>query len=344
MNEEKITPDLLKRFFNKTCSEEERALAERWLADPKNQIKAEKLMLEQWHDDRQIRPSSQWNQHNTLQRIHEKMGRGKAGRQQPVYINRKPRIYRQILKIAAVILLPLVAAGGFWLLNKPLEPSAIAVIEKINPGGQKSSVLLPDGSKVWLNAASALRFPEEFTGSQREVILEGEAFFEVVENKQKPFIVKTRDVDIKVFGTSFNVSAYPDDAFTATAVVTGLVGVRQSRPADTQQDFAFVKPNQLAHFSREERELIIQSTDANELISWKEGRLIFDATPFPVVIKKLQRWYGASITYTGQQLEKELLTFTVTKESLEKILGHMGSLVPLEYQLKENRQVLIHDK
>ena len=344
MNDKRITPDLLKKFFDKTCNEQERVLVERWLADPKNQIRAEKLMLEQWNDDRQVRPANQWDQHNTLRRIHEKMGRDKARRQRPVYINRKTRVYRQILKIAAVILFPLVAAGGFWLLNKPVEPPVIAVIEKVNPGGQKSSVLLPDGSKVWLNAASTLRFPEKFAGSQREITLEGEAFFEVVENQEKPFIVKTRDVDVKVFGTSFNVSAYPDDAFTATAVVTGLVGVRQRQPTVTPQDFAFVKPNELAHFSRESSELTIQSADAFELVSWKEGLLKFDGTPFPVVIKKLQRWYGAGITYTGQQLENELLTFTVTKESLEKILGHMESLVPLEYQLEENRQVLIHDK
>ena len=344
MNEGKITPALLKKFFDKTCTPQEREQVEQWLVDPKNQILAEKMMLGRWNDEKQVRPSSQWRQQKTLQRIHARMKENGHRKLRPVYSSSRPTIYRQLLKIAAVLLLPLLAAGAFWLLNPSTQQISTAMVEQVNQRGQKSSLILPDGSKVWLNAASALKYPKEFSNGSREVLLEGEAFFDVTENREKPFVVKTRDVDVKVFGTSFNVSAYPDDVFTETTVVTGLVRVQQTQPEITGDDFVFVNPNEMAYFSRNDSQFTIKNTDVTDLISWKEGRLRFDRTPFPVVIKKLQRWYGTDITYKGQKLQNELMTFTVTDESLEKILGLMGSLVPIEHQLQKNRQVLINDK
>ena len=342
MNKDKVTSALLKKFFDKSCTERERALVEQWLVDPKNKAVAEKLMLERWKDEKQIGPASEWNQQSTLQDIHARMKESKTRKLTPAYYNRRSATYKQILKIAAVILLPLVAAGGFWLFNTSTEQTGIGLVEQVNQRGQKSSILLPDGSKVWLNAASSLKYLPEFS-SQREVLLEGEAFFDVIKNPEKPFVVKTRDVDVKVFGTSFNVSAYPDDTFTETTVVTGLVGVRQKQSETSAQEFAFVNPNEMAYFSRNDGELTIKNTDTTDLISWKEGRLRFDRTPFPVVIKKLQRWYGTDITYQGQKLQNELLTFTVTNESLEKILELMGSLIPIEFQFQNNRHVFIND-
>ena len=344
MNDDKITKALLQKFFDKSCTDQERAKVERWLIDPGNKALAEKMMLERWEDEEQIKSESLWNQRSTLRRIHDRMKKGEVRKPEPVYQDWQKGAYTRILKIAAAILIPLIAAGAFWLFNQPQEQADIALIQKINQGGQKSTLLLPDGSKVWLNAASSLKYPPQFINGKREIQLVGEAFFDVVKDPEKPFIVKTSDIDVKVFGTSFNVSAYPDDGFTETTVVTGLVGVRQNWPTIEQEGFTFINPNQMAHFSPNTREFTTKTTDISSLISWKEGRLKFDRTPFPVVIKKLQRWYGASIVYEDQNLQSELLTFTVTNESLEKILELMGSLIPIEYQFQNSRQVLINDK
>ena len=319
-------------------------MVEQWLVDPQNKMLAEKMMLERWKDEEQIGSADQWNQLDTLHRIHGRMKENEVRKLRPAYHTRKSGVFTQILKIAAVILLPLLAAGTFWLLNQPVEQTGLALVEQVNQRGQKTSLILPDGSKVRLNAASSVKYSPKFSGDRREVLLEGEAFFDVVKNPEKPFIVKTRDIDVKVFGTSFNVSAYPDDTFTETTVVTGLVGVRQKQVEVMDEDFVFINPDEMAHFSRSDGQMVVKDADTGNLISWKDGRLRFDRTPFPIVIKKLQRWYGTDITYNSEKLQNELLTFTVTDESLEKILELMSSLISIEYELRDTRQVVITDK
>ena len=164
------------------------------------------------------------------------------------------------------------------------------------PYGNRSKVLLSDGSTVWLNAGSRLIYPSVFTGKNREVLLFGEAFFDIRKNENLPFIVKTSSLDIKVLGTKFNVSAYPDDNVIQTVLKEGSVAIRKLNANLFENDIV-LKPDQLASFNKESGESKIYNVDAAYYSIWTEGLLSFDEVDLSRIIKKVERYYNIHVSY-----------------------------------------------
>lgn len=196
---------------------------------------------------------------------------------------------------------------------------------RINPRGQKSVMLLEDGTKVWLNADSKLTYPTNFsTHSVREVYLEGEAFFDVVKNPEKPFIVHTSALDIRVLGTSFNVKSYADDSRIETTLVEGKVEIDKVRDPARAGRKVILEPNQKATFSKESDKIKVNDVAAAEVVAWKNDRLVFKAEPFRDVVKQLERWYNVRIHIEDSEYEACPLTASIEKESLEEILDFLA--------------------
>jgi transmembrane sensor len=166
----------------------------------------------------------------------------------------------------------------------------------IIPYGKTSEIVLPDGSKVWLNAGSRLIYPEFFVDKNREVFLIGEAFFEVEHDDKKPFIVQTSELRIRVLGTSFNVSAYPTDHLIETVLTEGKVKLEQHNsglfPETTE-----LKPGQLAAFSKTERTMQLKTVDTEHYTLWKQNLIKFESTDLSRVVKKLERYFNIRFKY-----------------------------------------------
>ena len=173
---------------------------------------------------------------------------------------------------------------------------AMAMNQLIIPYGKTSEVLLPDGTKVFLNAGSRLVYPENFTGKTREVFLVGEAFFDVSHDQRHPFIVQVSDLRVKVLGTRFNVSAYPTDNVIETVLAEGKVQMERNNAGLFDRATELV-PNQLASFDRTTRETSIRTVDPENYTLWTAGILKFESTDLNRITKRLERYYNIRFKY-----------------------------------------------
>ncbi len=208
----------------------------------------------------------------------------------------------------------------------------------VTPRGGQYQVVLPDGSKVWLNAASSLRFPVAFTGTEREVEITGEAYFEVAKNKDMPFVVKNGEMEVQVLGTDFNVNAYEDEPGIKVTLVEGSVRVAQ---ADTHYS-QLIEPGQAAVLSKSgSGNIKVETADVEEATAWKNGLFVFNNTNIQSVMRQITRWYDTEVTYTGNinahlngmisrntDLSRVLHMLELTGEAHFKVEGKTVTVLP----------------
>ena len=181
----------------------------------------------------------------------------------------------------------------------------------IVPRGGEFSLELADGTRVWLNTESKLRYPVAFTGDERRVEMDGEVYFEVAKNREKPFVVTVNGVDIRVLGTSFNVSAYQEDV--VTTLVTGKV---QLKKGDEQ---VVLLPNQQAIWSDDKFK--VKQVDARNYVLWKEGIFYFEDVDLEMILDDMARWYNVNIFYVNPTLKKMKFSVEIKRyEDINEIL------------------------
>lgn len=205
------------------------------------------------------------------------------------------------------------------------------------PAGQRAKVLLADGTEVWLNANSTLRYPEHFVREKREVELRGEAFFEVEKDEEIPFIVKTSKMDIKVTGTKFNVNAYDTEPYFVASLVEGTVSV--SCAHDRGRDFA-LRPRQQIKVSDHSSEVsLFENTD---FMSWKDGVFVFDDMLLTDIIRKLELFYEVSIIVKNTELGNFHYTGKFRqRDGVETVLKKLQIVYPFTYTRDEERNLII---
>jgi ferric-dicitrate binding protein FerR (iron transport regulator) len=161
------------------------------------------------------------------------------------------------------------------------------------PRGGQYRLMLPDGSKVWLDAASSLRFPTSFTGKDRQVELTGQAYFEIVKDTRKPFRVKVNELTVDVIGTSFNIMAYGDEPSVKTSLIQGAVQVRQGSSVMT------LFPGQQASATMKAGVELVRDADMEEAVAWKDGSFYFNKAGIEAVMRQIGRWYNVNVVYEG---------------------------------------------
>lgn len=203
------------------------------------------------------------------------------------------------------------------------------------PRGGQYQIHLPDGTIVWLNAASSFRFPISFSSSkQREVELSGEGYFQVVKDKKRPFIVKTQGQQVQVLGTHFNISAYNGDAFTKTTLVEGSVKVISSSGSK------LLSPGHQAIFDGHDLNISVINTD--DEIAWKDGYFRFNSESIENIMKKLSRWYNIEVTFEGN-VKSKLFTGKISKyKNLQQVLNMLSKTKVLQFNI-EGRRVIVSD-
>ena len=196
----------------------------------------------------------------------------------------------------------------------------------IVPRGGEFSLELADGTRVWLNTESKLRYPVAFTGEERRVEMDGEVYFEVAKNREKPFVVTVNGVDIRVLGTSFNVSAYQEDV--VTTLVTGKV---QLKKGDEQ---VVLLPNQQAIWSDDKFK--VKQVDARNYVLWKEGIFYFEDVDLETILDDMARWYNVTIFYVNPTLKKmKFLVEIKGYEDINEILRRIEQTKRVKFEIKD---------
>jgi ferric-dicitrate binding protein FerR (iron transport regulator) len=247
---------------------------------------------------------------------------------------KKNSIKRVIFWPAAACILLLLGIGYYTYQKSTVEPE-IRMISVETHYQERMPVILPDSTKVWLNAGSRIEYPQIFAGNTREVKLSGEAYFEVERNEWQSFVVSTDNLQVCVLGTHFAVSDYPGEHIAETVLISGKVRVFSTGEAEKQQFDLF--PNEKLLFDTEKQTASLQNIDASQYLAWVNGRLTFDDTDLNAVINRLERWYGVKIECPDELSEKYRLTFTVRDETLEQIAQLMQNMIPVKFKkLGEN--------
>lgn len=229
-----------------------------------------------------------------------------------------------------------------YLSSNAGKPLQAAVINKlIIPRGGEYQLTLADGTKVWLNSETRLQYPTRFTGSKREVILSGEAFFEVTKDPGKPFIVKVEHMDVKVFGTSFNVKAYPDEKGTETTLVEGKVQLTTDLPEYKTKE-VFLAPGENVNMSATSSSFTKKKVDANIYTSWINGEFVFQNDNLEEVLTRLSRWYDFQFSFARPELKHFHFTGTLKRhEDISQIIDHIEYTSGLKISIKEST-IYIH--
>lgn len=202
------------------------------------------------------------------------------------------------------------------------------------PRGGQYNLTLPDGSKVWLNADSKLRFPTRFVGNSREVELDGEAYFEVAANKKMPFYVAAGGMKVKVLGTHFNVMAYSDEPFVKTTLLEGRV-MLSSAGAN-----AYLKPGEQGVFTA--NKFGVSKADIDQEMAWKNGYFIFNGESLSAVMRKVSRWYDVEVSYSTHNNN---LTYTgsVSKfKNISEVLKVLSLTGTVKFNVQERRVTVIN--
>jgi ferric-dicitrate binding protein FerR (iron transport regulator) len=207
----------------------------------------------------------------------------------------------------------------------------------IIPRGEEYSLILSDGTKVYLNSMSKLVYPVRFSGDKREVKLEGEAFFEVQKDKHHPFVVSVNGIQINVLGTSFNINAYQDDQKVYTTLVEGKVMINS---ANHESEKWFLEPNQQAIFDKSGSGVEIRNVDAKQYMQWTTGTYTFTNQSLDDIMKSLSRWYDFKYSYSDESLKSIRFEGGLNKyESIEPILDIITRTGKVKYKV-EGKEII----
>ena len=210
------------------------------------------------------------------------------------------------------------------------------------PYGKKFQIVLSDGTKVYLNAGTSLKYPVNFLkGKNRQVyLLSGEAYFDVTKDTKHPFIVNTHEMCIRVLGTEFNVSSYPEDLTISTVLVEGLVNLVGKDTVFNADEALLLKPGYMANWNKSNKEISINKVDTSLYTSWKNGKLIFKNIQFKNIIKKLERHYNVSIINNNKELDQQYYYATFDKENIEQVLNSFNKSYEIKYTIENNKIII----
>ena len=205
------------------------------------------------------------------------------------------------------------------------------------PEGEHVDMTLPDGTRLYVNSGSEVEIPSVYDAEKREIRMRGEVYMEVVKDAERPFYVKADDFDVRVYGTSFNVSAYPEDGVSSVVLVEGSVSVSSAGRT------MFMEPGQKMEIAG--GKMAVSNVETMEYTSWKDRILITDGQPMSVIFHKLERYYGADIAF-GEEVSDMMINGKLDlQEDLSYVLDNLCILLPLEYEkYKGDRYVILSRK
>ncbi|MCK0159213.1 FecR family protein [Allomuricauda sp. F6463D] len=206
------------------------------------------------------------------------------------------------------------------------------------PHGKKFRLELSDGTLVHLNAGSSLKYPVSFLDDgPRQVFLTGNAYFDVVKNTSRPFMVNVDQLNVKVLGTEFNVSAYAEDEYVDVVLVEGAVNMSGK---NVSQEVVELTPGQKGSFDPNSKDVLVEEVDTSQYTSWRQGSLIFRELTFNVILKKLERHYNIEIENTNSELGEEVFNARFDNVEIKEVLGYFNDIHNIEFSINDNQVII----
>ena len=209
------------------------------------------------------------------------------------------------------------------------------------PFGKTFKLILSDGTQVSLNAGSSLKYPVKFIeGKNRQVFLKGEANFEVSKDTNHPFVVNVNEMNVRVLGTKFNMSSYPEDSNYTTVLIEGSVGIYKNGTEFSINNSTLLEPGYRARWNKNSEEITLDKVNTNIYTGWLYGKLIFKNAPFKNIRKKLERHYNVTIINNNKVLDEKTYNATFDIESIEEVLEILNKNFAIEYSIKNNQIII----
>ena len=356
MVENKFDNNLIIRFLMNEASREEVKLLEEWvMLDSTNKHYFEQIS-DTWHA---IELKKELNKEVIQSDLSSVLNRIDGKKQGHIHFLKRGKSNSKlwIIHIAAVFILGFALSWFVFYGQKTINSNDLAYNVIETPKGSNTSIILPDGSKIWLNAESTLRYPQNFSTNEREVFLEGEAFFEVAKDKTRLFLVNTSGLTIKVFGTRFNVKSYPEDDIVETTLVEGSISiVKTSSKGEVVGEEIKMEPNEQIVFYKKQENTIpntiqpkkIENTPAKKMnlvlkkqidterfTSWKDGQLLIKSEPMIELAETLERRYNVQIHFEDEDIRQFRFTGTFQNETIEQVMEAIKLAASIDYKIEE---------
>ncbi len=326
----KINHKILKRYLNGTGKRGDREKIISWFSDEKCRDSLLGGYKEYWEGLSDGDCPENYDDEKALGKIYHQIKLGET-KTPPKRTTKKGanKVLMYFSRAAAILFVPLAI---YTLINSghlAISDSNITYTELHAPRGTRAKFNLPDGSTGYLNGGSTLKYPAKFSKNNRKVSLNGEAYFDVVSNQRKPFIVSGPSINVVAYGTSFNVEAYQGDKFNKAVLVEGKIEVF-GKTKKQIRSLGMLRPGDMCAFDARKPSYNITKVDARKIVSWKDGKLIFTNAPFGDVVKKLNRRYSANIVIKDKELMTYAYLATFEDETLDEILKLIQLSAPIE--------------
>lgn len=344
-----MNPELLKKYFNNQCTDQELESVVNWMNEAGRTSEGKSILYGLWEemDDDSDIPGVGFEV--LLDRIHHHINIGQttdklevAGQNLEKY-GKRIHLLNVLTKIAAVLLLPVIGitfaiSAKYYSVKSGQASVNMAYNEVFSSVDAITKITLPDGSNVWLNHSSSLKYPATFQGKSRKVELKGEGYFEVSHNAKIPFIVSTGDLEVVATGTTFNILAYPDEDRIETSLINGIVSLERSGSDGKLTDLLKMKPSELSIYKKSTNQIITRTISDDRYFSWKEGKLIFNKEPMGEVVKKLRRWFNVDLQINDPRLLELNFTGTFQNETLPQVMELLALISPVNYSISGRKE------
>jgi transmembrane sensor len=345
-----MNKELLEKYCNNCCSEEELSTVLSWFEESARTAEGKSLLFKIWEELPVEESKHKTDFDFLLDRIHHKINLTQSKKlleisdQNLIKYKRRESIVKILIRAAAMLLLP---ALGFGIFMSVKYQSAKHIQASVNQAFNEvfssvdaiTKVTLPDGSNVWLNHRSKLKYPAIFQDYSRTVELSGEGYFEVAHNPKIPFIVKTGGIEVIARGTTFNIMAYPDEDKIETSLINGKVELRLPASDRKSVPLLKMKPSDLAIYHKPNSEISNSTICDDRYFSWKDGKLVFNKEPIDEVVKKLSRWFNCDIQIKDPELLDLTYTATFVNETLPQVMELLALVSPVSYSISDREKI-----
>lgn len=331
----KIDSQLVKRYLEGKQKEGDKEKILNWFSDLQAEVLLRKEYERFWAEMSEEAEDDGYDGSSILNGIYHKI---KLDESRELAGNKLlTRIINIVSRVAAVLLIPMLVLGLIYRDNFFPGTEETAYSEIYSPLGTRTQFYLPDGSSGWLNGGSYLEFPLTFKGKSRDVVLRGEAYFDVLSNPKKPFIVNVNDIKVVAHGTSFDVMAYPNEPLVSVTLIQGTIEIQGTIDVSGKKDgisriTKITQPGNMFCYDLKTSIYTISEVDLNKITAWKDGRLAFRDEPFDEVVRKINRWYNVNIILKDTILESYSYRATFEDETFDEVLKLLKLSAPIAYK------------
>lgn len=311
----KITKEYLQNRYSEGTEKD----IQHYLIEEENSEEQEKASLEYW-EMLETEPNSRTYQ--LLKRINSKIG-----------VSKTIPLHRRLMRIAAILIPTLIILGGVYYFTRQEK-----MIQVIAAYGETKHVILPDSSEVWLNAGSSIDYPSSFKQVNRLLKLDGEAYFSIRKDEEKPFIVNTQNLSVRVLGTKFNVKAYSNDSRTVATLTSGKVEVKTN-----SDQTRILEPDQQFIFDNKTGSIDVARVSADDMMAWTTGQLVFSDATLNDIFQTLERRFDLSfdVSKSSYKSEEHYTVKFLKNDSIEHILNVLKDMAGDFTYFKTNNKITL---